>query len=535
MSSEHNGDPGAAAHEQPDPAPRLPKDDLPTLNIASTELPGAAPGDTAPGDTDLGNTDLGNTDLGDDRDRYRDEESIPQHLATTQIPTADRARMRRFEGPAGAAESPESFLPQPGFAAGPAQPGYPQPGYPQPGYPQPGYPQAGYPQPGFDAAAPNSEYQWPAPSDYPGGAQGYTYAGPGVPQPGFPVPAAPPTIDEIDAAREQRRAPQRGWRGLLHKISGGRVTPAESAQDTELRSLTERVRHPINGDYKIAVLSLKGGVGKTTTTVGLGSTFASLRGDRVIAVDANPDFGTLAQRGPQQTRATVRDLLHDTEIHRYSDVRAYTSQAPSRLELVASERDPAVSVAFSDEDYLGVIGTLQRFYNIIVTDCGTGLMHSAMSAILNEADAIVLVSSAAIDGARSASATLDWLDHHGYGPLVKRAVVVLSSSRPGASGVDLDQLTAHFLARTRAVHPLPYDPHLAEGAELDLQLLAKPTQHALIELAATVADDFGRPRPIREQPDRSGADACPTPGGPNPETAAPETAYPEGPQHGATH
>jgi len=90
------------------------------------------------------------------------------------------------------------------------------------------------------------------------------------------------------------------------------------------------------------MLSLKGGVGKTTTTVTLGSTFASLRGDRVVAVDANPDRGTLSQKIPLETAATVRHLLGDAHrITRYSDVRAYTSQGPSRLEVLASDSDPA--------------------------------------------------------------------------------------------------------------------------------------------------------------------------------------------------
>jgi len=38
-------------------------------------------------------------------------------------------------------------------------------------------------------------------------------------------------------------------------------------------------------------LVVEGGVGKTTVTATLGATFASLRGDRVVAVDANPDRG----------------------------------------------------------------------------------------------------------------------------------------------------------------------------------------------------------------------------------------------------
>ena len=59
------------------------------------------------------------------------------------------------------------------------------------------------------------------------------------------------------------------------------------------------------------MLSLKGGVGKTTATVGLGATLASMRGDRVIAVDANPDRGTLSDKVRLETAATVRDLLNE--------------------------------------------------------------------------------------------------------------------------------------------------------------------------------------------------------------------------------
>ena len=154
------------------------------------------------------------------------------------------------------------------------------------------------------------------------------------------------------------------------------------------------------------MLSLKGGVGKTTVTATLGATFASLRGDRVVAVDANPDRGTLSQKIPLETSATVRHLLRDAQrVRRYTDVRAYTSQGPSRLEVLASEQDPAVSEAFSEDDYRRTVNLLEHFYNIVLTDCGTGLMHSAMYGVLGVADQLIIVSSGSIDGARSASAT----------------------------------------------------------------------------------------------------------------------------------
>ncbi|HEX6346426.1 AAA family ATPase [Umezawaea sp.] len=291
--------------------------------------------------------------------------------------------------------------------------------------------------------------------------------------------------------RQEKRPPQTGWRKTVHTMTGGLLNLGESPADIRRRELITRINQPLRGCYKIAMLSLKGGVGKTTTTASLGSTFSSLRGDRVIAVDANPDRGTLALKVPRETTATVRHLLRDVaRITKYSDVRAYTSQSPSRLEVLASEQDPAVSEAFSDQDYLRTVALLEHFYNILLTDCGTGLMHSAMKGVLDQADSLVLVSSGSVDGAQTSAATLDWLDAHGYRDLVARSIAVINSVRPGSGKVDLDRLAAHFASRCRSVVMIPFDPHLEEGAEIELDKLEPATRLALLELAATVADDF---------------------------------------------
>jgi MinD-like ATPase involved in chromosome partitioning or flagellar assembly len=298
-------------------------------------------------------------------------------------------------------------------------------------------------------------------------------------------------LSSAQLLRQTKRPPQSGWRRAVYVMTGRTVNLGESPADQVRRELIARINQPLHGCYKIAMLSLKGGVGKTTTTTALGSTFASLRGDRVIAVDANPDRGTLSQKIPLETTATVRHLLRDAQrIRRYADVRSYTSQGPSRLEVLASEQDPAVSEAFSEDDYRRTVNLLEHFYNIVLTDCGTGLMHSAMKGVLDLADSLVIVSSGSIDGARSASATLDWLDAHGYRLLVARSVAVINSVRPRAGKVDLDRVSEHFAARCRAVCRIPFDPHLEEGAEIELDQLSAATRLALLELAATVADDF---------------------------------------------
>ena len=56
--------------------------------------------------------------------------------------------------------------------------------------------------------------------------------------------------------------------------------------------------------------------------------------------------------------------------------------------------------------------------------------------------------------------------------------------------VDMEPIEEHFRARTRAVHQIPYDRHLAEGAVVEMDCLARPTLTAYRRLAASVAEDF---------------------------------------------
>jgi MinD-like ATPase involved in chromosome partitioning or flagellar assembly len=314
-------------------------------------------------------------------------------------------------------------------------------------------------------------------------------------------PTAAPALDDDSSPYQdlstvallgrRKRAPSEGWRKWLYLASFKLINVGESPKALHRDGLIATVQHPLRDCYRIAVLSLKGGVGKTTITATLGATLASIRGDRVIAVDANPDRGTLSQKVPLETPATVRHLLRDAEgIATYSDVRGYTSQSPSRLEVLASESDPAVSEAFSSEDYSRTTEVLERFYSLVLTDCGTGLMHSAMAAVLAKADMLVVVSSGSVDGARSASATLDWLDAHGHEDMVRNSVAVINAVRPRSGKVDLRKVVDHFNRRCRAVLEVPFDPHLEEGAEISLERLKPATRQALLELAAVVASGF---------------------------------------------
>lgn len=360
--------------------------------------------------------------------------------------------------------------------AEPVVPAHPEWNEPTPPTGMPAVPQYG---------APGPYYQQMPPHAPPPGAMLPPPYRPDVPQTPYPDLATSALL------RPVKPAPTTGWRHWLYLLSGKLINVGEGPRDAQRRNLIAHVNQPLHGCYRIAVLSLKGGVGKTTITATLGATLASIRGDRVVAVDANPDRGTLSQKVSLETSGTVRDLLRDADrIERYSDVRVYTSQGPNRLEVLASESDPAVSDAFSADDYTRALEVLEHFYNVVLTDCGTGLLHSAMSAVLEKSDTLIVVSSGSVDGARSASATLDWLDAHGYEDLVRNSVCVVNAVRPRSGKVDMQKVVDHFSRRCRAVRLVPFDPHLEEGAEISLDRLKGETREALIELAAVVADGF---------------------------------------------
>ncbi len=289
-----------------------------------------------------------------------------------------------------------------------------------------------------------------------------------------------------------RSAPPRsGVRRVLYALSGGLVNLGPSRAEVRERELIERAKAPVRGCRRIAVMSRKGGVGKTTTTLQLGHVLAAHRGDRVIAFDGNPDAGSLADRVRQETTATITDLLRDRgRVERYADIRGYTSQAQTRLEVLAADDDPQITEALRREDLFAAVDLLERHYNLLLMDTGTGVLTSASKGIQALADQIIVVSGPSLDTARVAMSTLDWLAEHGHAELVSAAVVAINAIR-STTRRDLDEVERMFRSRVREVVRIPWDAALDGGGETSLDEIRGPTRDAYLTLAATVADGFG--------------------------------------------
>ncbi|MFG2526019.1 MinD/ParA family protein [Streptomyces sp. NPDC048527] len=343
----------------------------------------------------------------------------------------------------------------------------------------------------------------PAPAEPPAQSDPPTRsARPAPSEPPAPAPSEPPaqsptgTADRVPVTL----SPEKLLRKQPRARSGRRLSFGSGADRRRRLDQLETLRTPLDSCFRIAVVSLKGGVGKTSATMVLGATLAAARADRVIAIDANPDAGTLGMRAPQQTGATVRDLAAALpDISCYMDVRRFTSQAANGLEVLANDADPTVATTFDDEDYRNVMRVLSAQYPLVLTDSGTGLLHSAMRGVLELADQLVIAATPSVDGASGASTTLDWLSANGYEDLAKRSVTMISQVRGLKRLVRVQDVVAHFESRCRAAVVIPFDEHLAFGAEIELDRLRPRTREAYRDLAALLAEDIPRaqrePRP----------------------------------------
>jgi MinD-like ATPase involved in chromosome partitioning or flagellar assembly len=241
---------------------------------------------------------------------------------------------------------------------------------------------------------------------------------------------------------------------------------------------------PTSGMY-----SPKGGVGKTTTAFLLGGLLADRLRMRVVAVDANPDFGTLAALAPQRARCegTLADLLGDIEqVDTAAELRQYLSALPSGLHVLGAPGDPRVMGRLGPESYGELLALLSTFYELVILDLGTGVARRIAQFAISRADQLVLVTTPEwISGSLVLSA-LEHLEH-------ERTTVACNKFYARRRG-DLRELERRLGERglDRSV-AMPYDDQLAamlDSATYQLDALERTTRMAIKRLGLAVADQL---------------------------------------------
>jgi MinD-like ATPase involved in chromosome partitioning or flagellar assembly len=257
-----------------------------------------------------------------------------------------------------------------------------------------------------------------------------------------------------------------------------------SREVREATTRAERLRQPVTTIRRIAVLSGRGGAGKTTVAALVATALAAARPDRVLAVDAAPELGSLALvAGAASPRPVAGFGRAAPQPQAFEDADPHLGRTDSGLWLLTgpTSADPAPRLDLPA--YRAAVAALSRFFAVLVTDCGPDPASRLNLGVLEDAHALALVAPATVDGLLSTHQAIARL-RQTSASLVPRTVVVLSSQSPHTEAVDLERGTRTLASQGVRVARLPYDRHLAAGARLRPQLLGERTTTTVIGLAA---------------------------------------------------
>jgi len=200
--------------------------------------------------------------------------------------------------------------------------------------------------------------------------------------------------------------------------------PVSSAELDEL--LERAVRHQATAagpvGKVIAVLSNKGGVGKSTVAVNAACGLAQRLPERVLLVDASLQMGVCASTLDLRPATSLVDAVR--EQHRLDEtlIRQLATPHPCGLHVLAAPPD-ALEAAEVDEDVMSHVLTLaRRAYDFVLVD-SSPLLDRVMVALLDLSDRAYLVFENVVPTLLGAVKLLEVLHGLGFPPERQRIVI----------------------------------------------------------------------------------------------------------------
>jgi MinD-like ATPase involved in chromosome partitioning or flagellar assembly len=267
-----------------------------------------------------------------------------------------------------------------------------------------------------------------------------------------------------------------------------RVLVFEGERDEAELERRVRARPAVTRSNTIALISPKGGVGKTTSTFLTGNILAGHLKLRAVAVDANPDFGTLARLAPDDRRSerSLADLLDDADrLKTAAELSPYVSRLPTGLHVLGAPGDAELTASLGPERYGELVAFLATFYEVVLLDLGTGVAGPLARFAIERADQVVLVTTPEWV---TATVVLDALSHLQH----DRTTVALNKSLLRAADVQVieERFREEHLHRSITI---PHDEQLAtmlDTGAYTLEALRRPTRLAIKRLGISVSEQL---------------------------------------------
>ena len=331
--------------------------------------------------------------------------------------------------------------------------------------------------------------------------------------PELPAPSPVPErrVDDVPAPLEPDGPPGKLDRRALHEVAPSGFDRLSQWVSQRLKSpdevaeelIDERLagRHILTRANLVAVVSPKGGPGKSTLTAILGDALSrSLPNSRVLAVDCNPGGGTLGLMAPDQraARFTLLDLYeHRQTVETRAHLQPYVAALSSGLDVLAVPPDPGLALRIKPEHYTTLLHEcLLPNYELILLDTSPDITSPVTQLALQKADQLVLVAEQGYLTAEVVWHSLTYmLGSPAAGPDGSRATIAINKvvDNPKAGRVDeLQRQLRKVHEGPQVLIPFDLDLHaaIAAGSYSLPEVRRRATRLPLKQLTLNVTERF---------------------------------------------
>jgi len=310
-------------------------------------------------------------------------------------------------------------------------------------------------------------------------------SGPAAPRPGL-------TVRDPGGDEAAGRLTLRDWWRL--SANSTRERPVERRPATAL--MQERLPEVLMRQV-IAVVSPKGGVGKTFVSVNLAAGLARHTGFRVVLLDMDLHSGDAAVHLDLLGGPSMADLVpYAGELDGNRLSQALVTHPASRLRVLLAPARPEAAELVADEHLEALLRVVRQGYDFAVIDTSPDPSHPLVARCLEEATSVVLVSSLDAAALRQCRLFLDSMKPDGGPAPAKGLALVLNQAHTGGplaperAAAFLDHGPGHLRTFLVPEDRAAVERSVFEGRPVVLSDPTHPVSRAIFELAHSFCPVF---------------------------------------------
>lgn len=146
----------------------------------------------------------------------------------------------------------------------------------------------------------------------------------------------------------------------------------------------------------ISVFSVKGGVGKTTTTLNLAGIYCNM-GKRVLIIDMDLYSGGIAVSLNIENSKDIFMMIDSMSNNRFTEFKDYITTYNNNIDVLACPRDPRCASKISSKFIPTIFDMVKRNYDVILVDTSHVLDEINLTVLDNSYMSLIIVTNDFVD------------------------------------------------------------------------------------------------------------------------------------------